>query len=445
MSRLQRPPRALRLAPPTLLALSFLFLIALGTLLLKLPIASQKPITWLQALFVATSSVTVTGLTTVDIGSTFSRVGQTIIALLIQCGGLGFMTIAVLIIMRPTNRHIALSQQLAAREALGQTSLSRLGQTARAVVGLALSIELIGFLVLGVYWHGEMGWERALFEGFFHTISAFNNVGFALYPDGVTRYVGDIIVNLVLSALLICGGLGFLVMMDLKQQRFRWSRLQTNTRIMLLATLFINLIAFILFFTLEYHNTLKDLPTQAKVLGAWLQAISPRTAGFNSVSLAQLHPETAVMSMALMFIGGGSMSTAGGIKVGTFVVLIAATWAFLRQRDQVVLLQRNVPQAQVMKAMAVTLLTAMMAVLGCFLLAHFERKIAYLDLMYEVMSALNTVGLTRDVTMQLSTPSQWVIIVLMFCGRVGALTLGYFIASPKPSRIRYPDTQIGIG
>lgn len=445
MPRLQRPPRALRLAPPTLLALSFLFLIALGTLLLKLPIASQKPITWLQALFVATSSVTVTGLTTVDIGSTFSRVGQTIIALLIQCGGLGFMTIAVLIIMRPTNRHIALSQQLAAREALGQTSLSRLGQTARAVVGLALSIELIGFLVLGVYWHGEMGWERALFEGFFHTISAFNNVGFALYPDGVTRYVGDIIVNLVLSALLICGGLGFLVMMDLKQQRFRWSRLQTNTRIMLLATLFINLIAFILFFTLEYHNTLKDLPTQAKVLGAWLQAISPRTAGFNSVSLAQLHPETAVMSMALMFIGGGSMSTAGGIKVGTFVVLIAATWAFLRQRDQVVLLQRNVPQAQVMKAMAVTLLTAMMAVLGCFLLAHFERKIAYLDLMYEVMSALNTVGLTRDVTMQLSTPSQWVIIVLMFCGRVGALTLGYFIASPKPSRIRYPDTQIGIG
>lgn len=437
--------RQSRLSPPLLLAASFLLLIALGTVLLKLPFATTQPITWLQAAFTATSAVTVTGLGVVDTGTMFTRAGQTVIALLIQAGGLGFMTFAVLILMRPSNRKVAISHQLVAKEALGNTSLHRLGNTARAVVGFALTIELIAMLLLAVMWAPEMGWGRAFFEAFFHSLSAFNNAGFALYGDGLSRYVGHWGVNLVVTSLIILGGLGFLVMMDLKEKRFRWSFLQTNTKIMVLATLGLNLLAAVLFFMLEYHHTLKNLPLPTQIIASWFQAVSPRTAGFNTLPVGDFTAATSVLVMLLMFIGAGSMSTASGVKIGTMVVLTAAILAFLRQREQVMLLGRNVPLKTVMKALAVVAMAAGMAFAGIFVLSILEPDKPFLDVAFEVVSALGTVGLTRNLTPTLSPASQMVVMLLMFTGRVGALTLVYTIATPKPTRIRYPDTHINIG
>lgn len=436
--------RQLGISPPTILAASFAVLIGLGTLLLKLPGATTQPISWLQAAFTATSAVTVTGLGVVDTGTVFAPLGQVIIALLIQMGGLGFMTFAVLVLMRPGKRHVGIGQQLAAQEALGNTSLNRLGQTARAVVGFALGVEVLGMLLLTLCWADTLGWKQAAYHGFFHAISAFNNAGFGLYADNLSRYVGDAGTNLVITGLIMAGGLGFLVWMELGRER-RWSRLSTNTRLVLLATLGLNVGGCVLFWLLEMNHTLRDLPPLTQFWASWFQAVTTRTAGFNTLPIGELEPGTSLMMMLWMFIGAGSMSTASGIKIGTMAVLLAAIWAFLRQREQVTLLRRNVPLPQVMKAMAVFGMASMTAGLGCFVLVLLEPQIGFLDLAFETVSALGTVGITRDVTGRLQPASLMVVMGLMFVGRVGTLTLAYSIMARRPSRIRYADTDIQVG
>lgn len=433
------------LSPPTVLAVGFLLFMLIGTLLLKLPFATQQSITWLEALFTAASAVTITGLVVVDTGTTFSLFGQLVIAGLIQAGGLGFVTFAVIAAMSLTSK-LGIGQKALAQEALGQTSLSKVTQVAKAVFFYSLFFETLGFIALTLAWQDQMGWLQAAHYGFFHSISAFNNAGFALFSDSISSYVGHGWIKLMISTLYITGGIGFLVLMDIRHKQ-RWRKLQTNTKVILTATLALNLVAFALIWLLESSNpaTLAALSTKEQALAAWFQATVPRSSGFNSISTGEMTDASTVLTLMLMFIGGGSLSTAGGIKLGTFVVLLLATYAFLRRHEDVRVFNRSISQTHVMKALAVTSVTMMMIFLGIFFITAIERDADFLDVAFEVVSAVCTVGLSRGLTAELSPVSQSLLIFMMFAGRLGPLTLAYFIATPHQSRIKYPSTNIQIG
>ncbi|WP_227429441.1 TrkH family potassium uptake protein [Psychrobacter sp. I-STPA6b] len=432
------------ISPPLTLALGFLVLIIIGTCLLKLPICHPTEISWLKATFTATSAVTVTGLSVVDTGS-FSRLGQIVIALLIQLGGLGFMTFAVLAFFS-LQRRLNITSQMIAREALGGTSFGDIIATAKSVVTIALSVELVGFIALSLAFSSYLPWQEALYHGFFYTISAFNNAGFALDGDSLMPYVSDVQINLIITALIIIGGLGFLVIKDLIDNR-SWRKVNVNTKLVLTATILLNFIAFILFWLLEHNNpeTLGSLDITGQATAAWFQAITPRTAGFNTLPIDQLTDASTLLTMFLMFIGGGSLSTASGIKLGTFVVLILTTLSFLRQRDYVTCFERRIPERQVHKSLALISITMVLIFLSVFILSVIESKHALEDVLFEVVSALSTVGLSRGLTSNLSPAGEVIIMFMMFAGRVGPLTLAYLIAMPKSTRVRYPETNILIG
>ena len=436
--------RTLKLSPPAVLALGFVALIILGALLLLLPIATTAPLSLLQALFTATSAVTVTGLVVVDTGSHFTVFGQVIIAMLIQAGGLGFMTFAVVAVVS-LGAKIGLAQQKIAQEAMNQTSLAQVAQTAKAVLLYSLVIELIGVMLLTLVWYRELGLPTAFYHALFYTISAFNNAGFALNSASLMPYASSVSVNLIITSLFIVGGIGFTVLIDLKKQR-RWQQLSVNTRIILLATLVINIMAFLLIWLLEANNpaTLANLSIKDQALAAWFQAVTPRTAGFNTLDYSQMTDASNVLTLLLMFIGGGSLSTASGIKLGTFVVLIMATYAFLSRRDDVTLLKRNIANTQVLTALALTFVSMSLVFIAIFVLTALEDA-AFMDIAFEAVSALSTVGLSRGLTANLSVAGQWVVIFLMIAGRLGPLTLAYFLATPKKRKTRYADTKIQVG
>ncbi|HPE62343.1 MAG: TrkH family potassium uptake protein [Thiothrix sp.] len=431
-------------SPPALLTLGFMTLIVAGAVLLKLPFASHAPTSWLDALFTATSAVTVTGLVVVDTGSHYTLFGQIVIALLIQVGGLGFMTFAV-VGASMLGTKIGFLQQRVAQEAMNQTSLARVGQTARAVLIYSLSIEFAGYVILLLRWGPELGWIQAGWEAFFYTVSAFNNAGFALNANSLMPYAGSWVVNLVITGLFITGGIGFVVLIDVWEKR-RWRLLSVNTRMVLLATLIINVTAFLLIWLLEINNpaTLAGLDWQSQALTAWFQAVTPRTAGFNTLDIAAMTNASLVLIMLLMFIGGGSLSTASGLKVGTFVVLMMSTFAFLRQREDVTVLKRTVPLTQVMKALSLMMASLFLVFMGIFILDATEHT-TFLKVVFEVVSAISTVGLSIGLTGELSEVGRVVVIFLMVAGRLGPLTLAYLIASPRRTQIRYADAKLQIG
>lgn len=447
ISPIERKPKAgkkLLGAPPLILSGSFALLILLGTCLLKLPVATTSPISWIQSLFTATSAVTVTGLVVVDTGTQFTMFGQTVIALLIQCGGLGLMTFAVVTLIALGGR-IGFLQRTVAREAFNQTDASTLTSTAKSVLAFALLIEAIGMVVLTLRWQAELGWTDSLFHGFFYTISAFNNAGFALSADSLMPYVDDITVNLTITALFIIGGLGFTVWIDLKRHRC-WSKLTVYSKMMITGTCLINGVALIAIYLIEYDNpnTLAPLSESGKWLASWFQAVTPRTAGFNTLAIDQLEDATTAIILVLMFIGGGSLSTASGIKVVTFMVLILATYAFLRRDEAVYVYKREISRETISKALALSLISIGITWIAIFCLLLSESA-EMTDVVFEAVSALGTVGLSRGLTGSLSDVGECIIIFMMFAGRLGPLTLAYFLASPRKKKLRYAETKLAIG
>ncbi|MDP4984223.1 TrkH family potassium uptake protein [Pseudoalteromonas tunicata] len=433
-----------RLNPPRVLFLGFLFLIFIGAMLLKLPAATTTPISWLQAVFTATSAVTVTGLVLFDTGSQFTVFGQVTIALLIQVGGLGFMTFAILAALSVGAR-FDIGKQLIAQEAFGQISFDKLIETAKYVFFFSLVIEFIGFVLLLLCWLPEIGFNSASYQAFFYTISAFNNAGFALNSDSLTPYQGDIGINLIITGLFIIGGIGFIVLIDLKNN-CRWHKLSTNSKLVLKSTLIINLIAFFAIWLLEANNpeTLANLSVKNQALSAWFQAVSPRTAGFNTVPIESLSQGSTVLILLLMFIGGGSLSTASGLKISTFVVLIFAVYHYLRQREQVHIMGRTIEQTTINKSFSLFAIYVLVLFLSIFILAITEHA-TLVDVVFEAVSAIGTVGLSRGLTSNLSSSGEWVIIVLMLIGRLGPLTFIYLIASPKKKYSYFATAQIKVG
>lgn len=431
--------------PPRLLLEAFLVLIAIGMLLLKLPFATVEPVTWMEAAFTATSAVTVTGLVVVDTGSQFTLFGQLVILALIQLGGLGLMTFAVLTALA-LGFKLRLQHQLVAQEAFNEISLQTARRASGSIALFALATEVIGIIVLGLFFVPELGWGEGFYQAMFYTISAFNNAGFALSPDSLSAYVEHPGISLSVTALFITGGLGYIVIMELLDKRC-WSRLSVYVKVVLLATLLLNLMATAAVLLLEFSNpaTLGALDSfWDKVLAAWFQGVTPRTAGFNTLDIGALTAGTSVLMLLLMFIGGAPNSTASGIKISTFVILLAATRSFLKGNLNVRFFHRSLGSETVLKALAtvtIGMATVFLAVLTLSILVEDD----FLDIAFEVVSAFGTVGLSRGTTGELGTAGQLVIMAVMLIGRLGPLTLGYTLTVRRKSHVRYAKTEFPVG
>lgn len=435
---------AVKASPPLILAGGFIVLILIGTLLLSLPAASVQPIGVFNALFMATSAVTVTGLTVIDTTYDLSGFGKTVLVLLVQLGGLGFVTFAILTVLA-LGRKLSLQQQALALEAFNQTSVSRIRRTAVIVIKISLLIELVAALVLTLWWWRDMPFTTALSQGVFHAITAFNNCGFSLFENSLSSFSGDAVTIFTITALIILGGIGFSVLSDISTRR-TWKKLMPYTKAIVLGTLGLNLFGFVLVWLLEHSNpgTLGTMSAYDQALAAWMQSVTARTAGFTTIDITQLHDSTTLILIFLMFIGGGSLSTASGIKVGTFIVLMAAMWSYIRQRRDVIVMKRTIEPETVQKSLALVVVTSLFAFTSLFLLTLFETR-PFLDLLFEAISALSTTGMSRDLTPDLATPSKAVLMVVMFAGRLGPLTLVYSLATRQHSRVRYPRTEFPVG
>lgn len=437
--------RAWRYSPPAILAVGFLVLIALGALLLWLPVSSHDGLAFSQALFTACSAVTVTGLVVVDTGSTLTLFGQLVVLLLIHLGGLGLMTFAALTVMALGAR-FGLRRERLVREAMNLTSPGDMLFLVRRVALLALAMELSGTALMALVWVPEMGLGRGLWFSFFHAASAFNNAGFALLPDSLTPWTSQPLINLAVTGLFIVGGLGFTVLMDLYRQR-RFSTLSLHSKLTLAGTAVLAVGAWLLIMLFEWQNpqTLGTLAPGDRPWAAWFTAVTPRTAGFNTLDTAGLLVPSTLLVMVLMFIGAGSNSTASGIKVSTFMVIVLATRSFLHGRLQPNAFGRTVAMDAVFRANVVVVLSLLLVMLGNFLLTVFEPELPLLDLMFEGFSAFGTVGLSRGITAELSLSAQGVLMVLMFAGRIGPLALAFSLARPRRRRLRYVEEQVQVG
>jgi trk system potassium uptake protein len=443
--RFARRLRRINLSPPAILVLGYALLVFFGAVALKLPFMSVQPLTWSDVIFTSASAVTVTGLVVVDTGSHFSIYGQGVILLLIQLGGLGLMTTAVFV-FSVLGMRLPFRQQLILSEDLNQTDLGGLLRLAASILRIVLVVEVIGAAFLAVRFIPELGWSAGLWSALFHSISAFNNAGFGLHADSLSRWVADPVVNVVVPLLFILGGLGFTVILDVYAKR-NWKRLELHSKLMLSGTMILIVWSFVAFLMLEWNNpkTLATLPhATERVWASWFQAVTTRTAGFNTVDISALRESTALLIISLMLIGGGTTSTAGGLKVTTFMVLILATHAFLRRKDQITIFSRNIPTDQILKVLALVTLCIMILLTATFVVL-VSSGLPFLNVLFEVASAFGTVGLSRGITAELDSLSRIVIVFVMFAGRVGPLLLGFFIATAYTPRVRYPSSTVYLG
>lgn len=438
--------KIIKFSPPQVLALGFASLIVIGAILLKLPVASTTEVSWLNAFFTATSAITVTGLTVFDIGTDFTLFGQIVLMFMFQIGGLGLMTFAVIILMM-LGRKLGIQHRILVQEAFNQTSLGGLFRLVKTLFIYTLIIEGIAFIILSVRWVPEFGLSHGMYVSLFHTISAFNNAGFALWPDSLSRYVGDPVVNLVISGLLIIGGLGFTVLIDIWTKR-RFSKLSFHSKLMIIGTILLNVIALILIFVLEYSNpaTLGSLPLSDKIWGAYFQAVTPRTAGFNTLPIGEMTTPSLLLILLLMFIGAGSASTGSGIKVTTFMVVLLATVSVLRGKNETVIFKRQIKRQAILKALAIIVVSSIFIYIALFALTITENQ-PFITILFELMSAFGTVGISMGITADLSVAGKLIIMIMMFIGRIGPLTFAFTLSKRKhkESKIRCPEDDVFIG
>lgn len=436
--------KRITISPPLLISGSFLFLIMTGTLLLKLPFATTRPISWTDALFTATSATTVTGLSVFDPGTVLTGFGELVLLVLIQCGGLGLMTfaVAILILFR---KKVGLQSRIYLQESLTQNTVGGIVRLVKLILTFALTVEAIATVLLTIYWTPEFGFKDALNYSVFHVISAFNNAGFSLFPDNLMSFAGDPLVNVLISFLFIIGGIGFTVVMDVSQKKsfHRWA---LHTKLMVSGTLIVNVIAMIVIFALEYGNpgTLGNMSLHDKLLASYFSAVTPRTAGFNTLDYGELEDPTLLFTMLLMFIGGGSASTASGIKLTTFIVVLLVTASFLRSRREPELFGRSIRLETVIRSLAITTISVLLVVFFLFLLTITE-KIPFLPLAFEVVSAFGTVGLSMGITGDLSDLGEVLLSLVMFTGRIGPLTLFFILMKPRKENFRYPYEPVFTG
>ena len=437
------------LNPARVLVLGFLAIIIVGALLLMLPhaVVGEK-LTALEALFTSTSAVCVTGLVVVDTGTTFTVFGQLVIMMLIQIGGLGFMTMATLIFML-LGRKISFRNRLLISESLNQFTVQGVVALVKIILVYTLAVEGSAALLLALRFSRDFGWVRAIYYGVFHAVSAFCNAGFDLFGNfsSLTSYRGDPVVNLVIMALIISGGLGFTVVRDFFPPWRKAGRLELHSKLVLVITALLLVSASLAIFVLEFSNpqTLAGIPWVDKVLATAFTATTPRTAGFNTVSIAGLRQPTLFIIIILMFIGASPASTGGGIKTTTFGVILVAVHSIIRGETDAVLFKRRLPQYIIHKALAIIILSIGLIAFVTLILCITE-PFEFMSVLFEVVSAFGTVGLSVGITPDLSALGKLLIIFMMFVGRVGPVTLTLaFGQRLKPSNIRYPEGRVMVG
>jgi trk system potassium uptake protein len=442
--------RRVSLDPPKVLVLGFAILILIGTCLLTLPIATVdgNGLTILNALFTATSATCVTGLVVVDTGSTFTKFGQLVILSLIQIGGLGFMTFATFFFFL-LGKKISLKDRLLLQESLNNLSIEGIVRLVKRVLFFTAVIEIVGAIILSIRFSYDLPLGKAIYYGFFHSISNFNNAGFDLMGEfrSLTPYVADPTVTLTVCALITIGGIGFIVMNEVYEYRDT-RRLSVHTKVVLVTSLILTAGGAILILLFEFGNdkTLQPLSPLGKVLGALFQSVTNRTAGSNTLNIPDLTHPTLFLTIFLMFVGASPGSTGGGIKTTTLATLLGTVWSQIKGKEDVVLFRRRIVIEIIFKALTVTVSGLFLVMTITMLLTITEVGKDFLMILFEVTSAFATVGLSMGLTPELSPLGRVLIIFTMFAGRVGPLTVAFAIAMRrKPDPYRHPKGRIMIG
>ena len=444
----------LAVKPGITIGTSFFVFIVIGTILLMLPVATidGNGTSLIDAIFTSTSAICVTGLIVQDTAVYFSRFGHIVILTLMQLGGLGIMT-SYAFFSIAIGKRLFISQQVAMKGVL-DTEYGEIKKTVLFIVVSTFVIEAIGAVVLAIHWSGESFGGHGgdyVFYSIFHSISAFCNAGFSLFSNSLINYSGDAVVSVTIGLLIVSGGLGFIVLSNLSgfllffSKRGKKRRMHLHTKIVLTMTGILIILGAILFYTFECKNTLDLFSVKDKVFASFFQSITTRTAGFTTVDIGSLAAPTSLYFIFFMFIGGSSGSTAGGIKIGTFFVILAAVYNMFRGREDAEAFERTINRQTVRKAISITTISILTIVLFCMALLYTENA-PFKVVIFEAFSAFGTVGLSAGLTPDLTDIGKILISVLIFMGRIGPLTLALILGREIAERkIRFPEERVVIG
>lgn len=429
------------------IALGFLAVMAVGTLLLCLPIASRgEPCGFIDCLFTAVSAVCVTGLSVANTATQWSFFGQFVILLLIQIGGLGVVTVAMSLI-KATGRKIGLSQRSIMQETLAAPEIRGIVKFTHFVFIGTFAVEALGALIMSPVFIKDYGFWQGLWMSVFHSVSAFCNAGFDILGVeapfvSLTGYADNAVINVAVMLLIIIGGLGFITWEDVKLHGVHIKRYRVQSKIILCTTAFLILLPAAYYFFFEFG----DKPFGKRLLVSLFQAVSPRTAGFNTVSASETSEAAHVLEIILMLIGGSPGSTAGGLKTTTFAILVIASVSVFRKRGDVCVFRRRISDKTVKRACAVALMYVALFLAGGTIIYLAEGKaFSMLECLYEAASAIGTVGLTLGITPSLGVVSEIVLMLLMYIGRIGALTMIYATVSEASNEYRLPEEKVSVG
>ena len=441
--------------PARTICLGFLLVIGVGTLLLWLPLATQAPgwNSFLTALFTATSAVCVTGLSVVDVGTYYSWIGQVILLLLIQIGGLGYMT-SMTLLMILLGRRFRIKDKLAMQQALDQSGMGGIQQLVQSIVITTVIIEGVGMVIFLPLFVPEFGFWSGLWHSIFHSINSFNNAGFSLFANSFMNYYNSIHLVMVTTTLIILGGIGYQVILEF----YLWFKAKCplrlhfslNTKVVVTTTVFLLLLGTLFLLLIEGHNphTLGSMNWRDKLLAAWFQSVTARTAGFNTIDISKMTFTGAFFMIILMFIGASPGGTGGGIKTTTVRLLVQATRAILRGHEEVIIYEREIPPILIYKAIAVLIgsMGFVLVILCLISLTEAQQEFTFLQLLFEVVSAFATVGLSTGITAGLTSSGKLLIILTMYAGRVGVLLLmAALFREPRSLRTHYPQETFLVG
>ncbi len=434
-----------------MIAFGFALIIVIGTILLSLPIATKTGETdLLTALFTATSATCVTGLVAADTYQNWTLFGQLVILCMLQGGGLGFMTIGVYISIL-LKRRIGLQERATLHESVNTLEIAGVVRLVKKIVQGAFIIEGTGALLLATRFIPRFGWANGIYFSIFHSISAFCNGGFDLMGideaySSLVSYEGDILVNVVICLLILIGGIGFIVWDDVLKHKWHFKKYLLHSKIVLATTLGLTVAGTLLFLIFENNATLAGMTPIEKLLGALFASVTPRTAGFNTVDTGAMSNAGTLLTMLLMFIGGSPGSTAGGAKTTTMVVLLFYAVAMIRNREDINLFGRRLSADVVRKANAVVVINFSLAFGAACAIMALQPAIPMQDVVFEVLSAINTVGMTTGITRELGVISKLIVAVLMYCGRLGSLSFALVLAKkPSTNHVREPQEKIIVG
>ncbi|HEO98876.1 MAG TPA: potassium transporter [Epsilonproteobacteria bacterium] len=431
-----------------LIVYSFVGLIVIGALLLMLPFTHHGELRFVDALFTSTSAVCVTGLIVKDTAVDFTPIGQLIIMVLIQIGGLGYMT-AVTFLAVVRRHKIGHRDRLILQESLNYPGMNGLVRFLKIVFGSIFIIEVMGMIILTLRFWADMPLDKAIWYGVFHAISAFNNAGFSLFSDNMMGYRSDLVINITIPFLIILGGIGYLVLTELYHYRKKEIlRLSTHTKLVLVMTFILILAGIALLLSLEWNNALKGLSWSEKILAAWFASVNYRTAGFNTIDLSTLSDANLFFSTFFMMMGGAPGGTAGGIKITAVALALIGVWFTLRGDTHVHIFKRSISQYQINKAYAIIFIASVYVVASTVFLSEIER-LPFLRTLFEACSAFGTVGLSTGDGGSLSYSAlfsdfgKFNIIVLMFMGRIGVFAFTIVIVGKAvKSRIKYSEGKV---